>query len=274
MSGRAVPAAVPGRHLLLVAADARLRDLLRAYLLRHGFRVTAPRAPDRAARLLEGLAFDLIVVDGAGAVLAALCAAGAAPVVALVEDDAADRAARTAGVARALRRPVAPERLLAALEALLAGAGGPLPSSGREGQGGGISGGGADEARGARGGATAAAPTPQAAPPQAAPPPTPPGTLRLGAVLFESGSGALRAAGGEVPLTASEMRLLRRLASCAGRPVSRQQLVEALGAEAEPPEPRAVDVQVARLRRKIEPDAAAPRYLLTVRGTGYMLRPD
>jgi two-component system phosphate regulon response regulator OmpR len=67
-----------------------------------------------------------------------------------------------------------------------------------------------------------------------------------------------------------ERRLLRQLASAANAAVDRRDLTGA-GAEASG---RAVDIQVTRLRRKIEPDPANPRYLHTVRGIGYMLTPD
>ncbi len=77
---------------------------------------------------------------------------------------------------------------------------------------------------------------------------------------------------GETPirLTEAEGRLLRQLALCAHAAVDRLEL--ARGGPA--PSGRAVDIQVTRLRRKIEADATNPRYLRTVRGVGYMLTPD
>ena len=78
-------------------------------------------------------------------------------------------------------------------------------------------------------------------------------------------------------LTGTEQALLRRLAASRGEPVSRADLIEDLGRgggdEAENSE-RAIDVQITRLRRKIEPDPREPRFLQTVRGTGYMLVVD
>jgi len=73
-----------------------------------------------------------------------------------------------------------------------------------------------------------------------------------------------------VRLTEAEARLLRRLASNAHAPVDRLDLAR----ETADASGRAVDVQVTRLRRKIEADPKAPRYLQTVRGVGYMLAPD
>ena len=69
-------------------------------------------------------------------------------------------------------------------------------------------------------------------------------------------------------LTESEARLLKRLAQSPDAAVDRFELDEDSDGG------RAVDVQVTRLRRKIEPDPANPRYLKTVRGVGYMLAPD
>ena len=74
-----------------------------------------------------------------------------------------------------------------------------------------------------------------------------------------------------VPLTGAEARLLDVLANTPGVPVSRDILQEKSGITGSA---RAVDVQVTRLRRKIEPDPRTPRYLQTIRGQGYVLWPD
>jgi two-component system phosphate regulon response regulator OmpR len=68
--------------------------------------------------------------------------------------------------------------------------------------------------------------------------------------------------------------LMRILAAKAHEPVSRSELIEDLGGGEVDVQERAVDVQITRLRRKIEADPKAPRYLQTVRGAGYMLAPD
>ena len=73
-----------------------------------------------------------------------------------------------------------------------------------------------------------------------------------------------------VHLTSGEIALLQVLAARPGKAVSRAELSEqgrVAGSD------RAVDVQMARLRRKIEDDPRQPRYLLTARGSGYVLRP-
>ncbi len=64
------------------------------------------------------------------------------------------------------------------------------------------------------------------------------------------------------------------LAQSAGRPIRREDLMSELGRDQSQGQDRAIDVQITRLRRKIEPDSKQPRYLQTVRGEGYMLNPD
>ncbi len=76
-----------------------------------------------------------------------------------------------------------------------------------------------------------------------------------------------------VRLTATEAALMRVFAAQPGTPLSRERLVGE-AARGDPAQERAVDVQITRLRRKIEDDPKAPRYLQTVRGEGYMLQPD
>ena len=67
---------------------------------------------------------------------------------------------------------------------------------------------------------------------------------------------------------------MRVFARTPNEALSRARLVEELGGAAGGAQERAVDVQITRLRRKIEADAKNPRYLQTVRGEGYMLTPD
>ncbi|MHA8049316.1 helix-turn-helix domain-containing protein, partial [Roseomonas mucosa] len=76
---------------------------------------------------------------------------------------------------------------------------------------------------------------------------------------------------GAMRLTGGELLLLAALAALAGEVLSREEIAVALGT----PDAgeRAVDVQVTRLRRKIEPDPREPRFLQTVRHRGYVLRP-
>jgi two-component system phosphate regulon response regulator OmpR len=95
--------------------------------------------------------------------------------------------------------------------------------------------------------------------------------LRFGDCRYDLARQSLSRNGEPVHLTAGEAELLHVLARSAGTPVDRSQL--AVAAE-EGANPRTIDVQITRLRRKIEPDPRQPRYLQTVRGTGYLLRTD
>ena len=102
-------------------------------------------------------------------------------------------------------------------------------------------------------------------------PTTPPAILQFGPYRFEAHRGELRKSGSIVRLTQAETGLLRVLARSAGVAVAREDLAEAIGIQGSA---RTVDVQMTRLRRKVEPDPKYPRYLQTVRGTGYVLMVD
>ena len=85
--------------------------------------------------------------------------------------------------------------------------------------------------------------------------------------------GVVRLAGEEIHLTRTEFRLLVELASSPGKVMSREDLLERVWARDYFDDERLVDVHVRRLRTKIEPDPANPRYVVTVRGMGYKLQP-
>ena len=93
----------------------------------------------------------------------------------------------------------------------------------------------------------------------------------LGEHVYDSVRQQLMGPNGPVRLTNAEARLLQVLLTNPGNPISREALQQQsrLGGSI-----RAVDVQVTRLRRKIEPDPKVPRYLQTIRGRGYVLWPD
>ncbi len=93
--------------------------------------------------------------------------------------------------------------------------------------------------------------------------------IRFGAFTFEPLRGELRKGGQPVHLTSAEAQMLALLAASSGEPLAREDLAGRTGAAA-----RAVDVQVTRLRKKIETDPRRPRYLQTVRGRGYVFWPD
>ena len=233
-------AAVPGargRHLLVVDDDDRIRDLLKAYLSRAGFRVTAAAGGAPARRLLSTLDFDLAVFDVMmpgedGFSLTRWLReqrgpAGRTPVLMLTaRGEPGDRieGLRT-GADDYLGKPFEPEELLLRIEAILRRA----------------------QDRPAQG-----------------------GVLSLGRCRFDPERGELSCGGEAVRLTEAEVALLRQLARTPHEPVDRLELAR----DSVDPSGRAVDVQVTRLRRKIEDDPKAPRYLQTVRGVGYRLVPD
>jgi two-component system phosphate regulon response regulator OmpR len=95
--------------------------------------------------------------------------------------------------------------------------------------------------------------------------------VRMGDMVFDMAREELRHGDQPVKLTSVETALLAALAQRAGVALSREELIDLTGAAGGD---RAVDVQVTRLRRKIERDPRDPRYLQTVRGRGYILKPD
>jgi two-component system phosphate regulon response regulator OmpR len=102
-----------------------------------------------------------------------------------------------------------------------------------------------------------------------APPGGEPAVVRFGPFRFDPATQELTRDGQPVRLTQGEAALLRGLALQPGRAVGRAEL----GARARlGGSDRAIDVQIVRLRRKIEDDPRQPRWLLTLRGAGYVLR--
>ena len=95
--------------------------------------------------------------------------------------------------------------------------------------------------------------------------------MRIGPWIFESEQNELVGADERVKLTDGEANLLRVLVIHNGAVISREDLSQACGLD---PDKRTVDVQVTRLRRKLEEDSNMPRYLQTVRGKGYILRAE
>jgi DNA-binding response OmpR family regulator len=95
--------------------------------------------------------------------------------------------------------------------------------------------------------------------------------LSFGDVEIEPDAGVVRRAGAEVHCTRTEFRLLCELANHPGKVLSREQLLERVWGYDYFGDGRLVDVHVRRLRTKVEPDPASPRFILTVRGMGYKL---
>ena len=102
---------------------------------------------------------------------------------------------------------------------------------------------------------------------------TPPGGARVtaGGLVVDFDARDVTVSGRRVILTHHEFELLTALARAAGRVLSREQLMDALGGAAHEAFDRSIDVHVSKLRAKLEKDPRAPRYIKTVRGVGYAL---
>ncbi len=99
-------------------------------------------------------------------------------------------------------------------------------------------------------------------------------TIRFGPFALDLAAMRLERNGEPMALSSREFALLRALAANAGRPLTRAQIIDlALGRDAEITD-RAIDVQIARLRKAIEDDPTAPVWIRTVWGVGYVLAAD
>jgi DNA-binding response OmpR family regulator len=105
-------------------------------------------------------------------------------------------------------------------------------------------------------------------------PPEPPQVLRVGPLTLDRDTHIVTVSGQPVDLTPTEFSLLETLMTTPGRAFTRAELLERVQGIAFEAYERTVDVHIKNLRRKIEPDPAHPRYVLTVRGVGYRLNPE
>jgi two-component system OmpR family response regulator len=230
-------------HLLVVDDDREIRDLLTRFLRQHGFRVTAAADGRRMHEALADGRFDLVVLDLMlpGEDGLSLCrrlrAESDLPVIMLTAmGEETDRiVGLELGADDYLAKPFNPRELLARIRAVLR------------------------RPRGAAGPGTGAAGEEAGA------------VLAFDGWRLDVGRRELRRADGTlVTLTAGEFDLLLALAERPGRVLSRDQLLDLTrGREAQPFD-RSVDVQLSRLRRKIEDDPREPRLIKTVRGGGYV----
>ena len=227
----------PDSHLLIVDDDERIRTLLQKFLIRNGFLVSAARDSAHARRILSGLDFDLIILD--------------------VMMPGEDGISLTKEVRKNSDTPI-----------LLLTAKGETQ----------------DRILGLEAGADDYLAKPfepkelllrlnailrrVPAQDEAAPLPN---VMHLGQVHYDVDRGEMWQGEDRLRLTATESQLMRIFSSKPGVPLSRSNLVEQLGRDGGQAQERAVDVQITRLRRKIEQDPKQPRYLQTVRGAGYML---
>ncbi|MDE4132254.1 response regulator [Phaeobacter sp. QD34_3] len=230
----------PEAHLMIVDDDERIRSLLKKFLMRAGFLVTAARDGAHARRLLAGLDFDLIIMDvmmpgeDGVSLTRSLRETMATPILLLTaKGETPDRiAGLEAGADDYLSKPFEPKELLLRVNAILRR----IPDTVAE-----------DSA---------------------------PKVLHLGDIRYDIERGEMWQGDELIRLTGTEVQLMKIFSACPGEPVSRAKLVEDLGRDRGQAQERAVDVQITRLRRKIEADPKQPQYLQTVRGAGYMLAPD
>ncbi|MGB0661348.1 MAG: response regulator [Mangrovicoccus sp.] len=227
-------------HLLIVDDDERIRSLLQKFLARQGFLVSAARDAAHARRLLDGLEFDLIVLDvmmpgeDGVSLTRSLREDIATPILLLTaKGETSERIeGLEAGADDYLAKPFEPKELLLRINAIL----------------------------------------------RRVPPPEISAAsvkvLHLGPVRYDLERGEMWEGEQLVRLTATETQLMKIFSNATGEPLSRSKLVEELGRDRGQAQERAVDVQITRLRRKIEQNPKQPRYLQTVRGAGYMLVTD
>ena len=98
--------------------------------------------------------------------------------------------------------------------------------------------------------------------------------VRFGPFSFDMGTRVLRRGDEDLPLTTGEFAMLKALVRHPRQPLSREKLAQlARGREFEPFD-RSLDVQVSRLRKLLEVDPGAPRFIQTVWGVGYVFVPD
>ena len=233
MNGQEDPA-----HILVVDDDARLRALLQRFLTEQGFRVSTAENAATARAALADMAFDLLVLDVM------------MPGETGLELTAALRAEGQEVPILMLTARGAPDDRIAGLEHgvddYLA-----KPFDPRE------------LALRIRTILRRAVPAPAAS--QSLAP------MQIGNRWFDIERAELRGPDGIIRLTGGEAALMQALARRAGEILSREDIGEALGT----PDAgeRAIDVQVTRLRRKVEPDPREPRFIQTIRHRGYVLRP-
>jgi two-component system, OmpR family, phosphate regulon response regulator OmpR len=218
-------------HLLVVDDDRRIRDLLSRYLHNVGYRVTTAQTAAEARAKLDGLKFDLLILDvmmpgESGFDLARAIRAGSGvPIVMLTARSEAESRIQglELGADDYVAKPFEPRELSLRVANILKHAR-PAPAPARE-------------------------------------------SVRFGDFVFHLARGELRRGDDAVHLTDREREMLRVLAESPGETVPRLALAGNGGTISE----RAVDVQVNRLRRKIERNPANPLIVQTVRGIGYRL---
>ena len=223
-------------HILVVDDDTRLRELLKSFLSRNDFRVSTAASAAEARQRLGSLDFDLIVLDvmmpGETGLEFATELRRTDDVPILMLTAMVETKDRIAGLERGVDDYLG--KPFEPRELLLR-----IQSVLRRGR-----------------------------PAGTAAPSDEPRQVTFGPMQFDLELGELTDKGKRVPLTDAEIALMRAFTGRIGEVLSRETLCKIIGAAVNE---RAIDVQVTRLRRKIEPDPSFPRYLRTVRGQGYRL---
>ncbi|KQZ54567.1 two-component system response regulator [Rhizobium sp. Root149] len=234
MANAAVSPSDDAAHLLVVDDDRRIRDLLHRYLMEQGFRVTVAGDAAEARRRLEGIEFDLIILDvmmpgETGISLTqSMREKRAIPIILLTARAEAESriAGLEAGADDYLPKPFDPRELVLRINNILRRNSNPeVPKIDQ---------------------------------------------IMFGPFTFSIARKELRRAAETIRLTDREQEIMLLFALRAGDTIPRHELI---GDDAEVGE-RTIDVQINRLRRKIEDDPANPVYLQTVRGIGYRLSID
>jgi two-component system phosphate regulon response regulator OmpR len=218
-------------HLLVVDDDRRIRDLLLRFLTGEGYRVTTAETAADARAKLNGLSFDLLILDvmmpgESGFDFAkSLRGSSSVPILMLTARDATESRIKglEMGADDYLSKPFEPRELSLRIANIL-----------------------------------------KRAQPAATPPAE---SVRFGPFVYHLARGELRRGEEVIRLTDREREMLRILTATPGETVTRSALAGNGGSVSE----RAVDVQVNRLRRKIERNPANPLFVQTVRGIGYRL---
>jgi len=233
----------PTQRILIIDDDARLRELLLRYLAEQGFSVKAVGdglALDRALLInhYHLLVLDLMLPGEDGlAILRRLRAAGeSVPVILLTaKGDEIDRIiGLEMGADDYLPKPFNPRELVARIKAVLR----------RKGL----------QAIGA--------------------PDSEEKIVAFGESVLNLATRVLVKAGAQVALTSGEFALLKVLVTHPRHPLSRDKLMALARGRDHEPFDRAIDVQISRLRKLIEPDPGQPRFIQTVWGHGYVFVPD